>query len=53
MLNREFTVYRDMLVSRQVGRLFKLAIVSFACATIACLNKYWHVWVRASVILHH
>ena len=25
----------------------------FTCAAIACLNKYWHVWARASAMAHY
>ena len=27
--------------------------ILFVCAMIACLNKYWHVWVHASAITYH
>ena len=32
---------------------WRVGMQLFACATIACLNKYWCVWVRASVVTCH
>ena len=48
-----YTVYRDVLESRQVGKTFKFVIVSFARATMKHLNKYWRMWACASAITRH